>query len=228
MGSTTIESQAPAPQSVSSSMSDYVSSLPALYQAQMQYEPQMQAMNLAMLQQYGTQFGQAYKDINSAMYPETAALQEKLATQASEGMSGDMPQWAKDSYRNEMNANLGTNVGSGIGADYASRGMMEQQKGWQDYYRNLGLSVAGRQPLAQGGTTPQTNYMQGYQPAQALNYNASNYGSWAGSYSSAQQANPWAQMGGALIGATGNVLGGMATAGTLSSIRFKKNVIKWA
>jgi hypothetical protein len=56
--------------------------------------------------------------------------------------------------------------------------MLEQQKSWQDYYSNLGLSVAGRQPLAQGGVTPQTNYMQGYQPAQALNYASNNYSSY--------------------------------------------------
>jgi hypothetical protein len=181
MGSSGTEIQypsAPAAQTTAQSMADYVQSLPALYQAQMQYEPQLQAMNLGMLQQYGTQFGEAYKNINDAMYPETAKLQEQLATQASQGISGDMPQWAKDSYRSEMGANLGTNAGSGIGADYASRGMLEQQKGWQDYYSNLGLSVAGRQPLAQGGTTGQTNYMQGYQPAQALNYAASNYGNY--------------------------------------------------
>jgi hypothetical protein len=182
MGSSGTEIQYPSatpPQSTASSMADYVSSLPALYQAQSQYEPAMQALNLQMLQQYGTQFGEAYKNINAAMYPETARLQEQLANKASEGMNSDMPQWAKDSYRSEMGANLGTNVGSGIGADYASRGMLEQQKNWQDYYSNLGLTVAGRQPLAQGGVQGQTNYMQGYQPAQGLNYSASGYGNYS-------------------------------------------------
>jgi len=169
----------PAAPSVQDSMAQYVQSLPALYEAQMQYEPQLQQQQLAMLQQYGTQFGEAYKGMNDAMYPETAGLQEQIAQKASEGMSAEMPQWAKDSYRNEMNSNLGTNAGSPIGADYASRGMMEQQKGWNDYYTNLGLSAAGRQPLATGGTTPQTNYMQGYQPNQALSYNSQNYGSYS-------------------------------------------------
>ena len=172
-GSTTHVSQAPAPQSTTSSMKDYAESLPAVYQAQLQYEPLMQQQNLAMLQQYGTQFGQAYKGMNDAMYPETAGLQEQIAAKASAGMNSEMPSWAKDAYRSEMNANLGTNAGSPIGADYASRGMLEQQKNWNDYYTNLGLSAAGRQPLAQGGVTPQTNYMQGYQPAQALANNAS-------------------------------------------------------
>ena len=38
-------------ESTTSAMSDYVNSLPALYQAQLQYEPQIQGMNLDMLQQ---------------------------------------------------------------------------------------------------------------------------------------------------------------------------------
>jgi hypothetical protein len=161
MGSTTTSTQAPAPQNVQTSMQDYVNSLPALYQAQMQYEPQMQALNLAMLQQYGLPMGQAYQNINEALYPQTSAIQENLAGIANEGMSGQLPQWAQDQYRSEMNANLGNNVGSGIGADYASRGLMQQTQNWQQYYQNLGLSVAGRQPLAQGGTSQQLNYMQG-------------------------------------------------------------------
>jgi len=171
--------QAPAAPSVNDTMQQYVQSLPALYQAQMQYEPQMQQMNLDMLQQFGTQYGQAQKAVNDAMYPETSALQEQIAQKASTGMNEQMPAWAQDAYKSGVNANLGTNVGSPMGADYASRGMMEQQKGWNDYYTNLGLSAAGRQPLAQGGTTPQTNYMQQYQPAQAMNYNANTYSSYA-------------------------------------------------
>lgn len=214
MGGTTIEAPStPQPQTTAESMADYVASLPALYQVQMQYEPLMQQMNLNMLQQYGGQFGQAMKNINDTLYPETASLQEQLASQASDGMSADMPQWAKDAYRSEMGANLGTNAGSPIGADYASRGMLEQQKGWQDYYRNLGLSVAGRQPLATGGTTGQTNYMQGYQPQQALNYNANTYGSYSNAYANmyntnAQQANSNPYLS-AAAGIGGSALGGM-------------------
>jgi hypothetical protein len=181
-------------------MQQYVASLPGLYQAQMQYEPQLQQQNLSMLQQYGTQFGEAYKNINEAMYPETAALQEQLANKASTGMNSEVPSWAKDAYRSELNANLGTNVGSGIGADYVSRGMLEQQKNWQDYYSNLGLSVAGRQPLAQGGTTGQTNYAQQYQPGQALGYSASNYGTYAQASQPFQQA---ASPGGVNLGILG-------------------------
>jgi hypothetical protein len=206
-GGDTTTVQVPAPQSTTSSMADYVASLPALYQAQLQYEPQMQQMSLNMLQQYGTQFGQAARDINQTLYPETAALQEQLASQAGAGMNADMPQWAKDSYRNEMNANLGTNAGSPIGADYASRGMLEQQKNWQDYYRNLALSTSGRQPLAQGGTTPQTNYMQGYQPQQALQNNASGYNAWAGSMNSMYQPSVWGQIGGGLAQGIGSGIG---------------------
>jgi len=216
MSTTTIQQPAtPAPASTSSSMADYAASLPAVYEAQMKYEPLMQAQNLAMLQQYGAQYGQAQKAINDALYPETAALQEQIASKASEGMNAEIPSWAKDSYRNEMNANLGTNAGSPIGADYASRGMLEQQKNWQDYYTNLGLSASGKQPLATGGTTSQLNYMQGYQPQQALNYSANTYGNYSNAYSSmygtnqqqASQGNPYFN---AAAGAVGTLGGGWA------------------
>ena len=228
MGGTTIESpDTPTPQTTAESMADYVQSLPALYEAQMQYEPQMQQMNLDMLQQYGTQFGEAYKGMNDAMYPETAGLQEQIAQQASEGMNSEMPDWAKDSYRDEMNANLGTNAGSPIGADYASRGMLEQQKGWQDYYRNLGLSVASKQPLAQGGTTGQTNYMHGYQPSQGLDYSANTYGNYSSAYANMYGSNQQ-QAAANQSNMQGYVKMGLAGAGTMmSAIRYKENVKKW-
>ena len=204
-GGTTITNSAPPAPTVTDTMGDYVNSLPELYQAQLQYEPQMQAMNLQMLQDYGTQFGEAYRDINASLYPETAALQEQLAGQATEGMEQGLTPEEMQQYRELYSSQLGTNAGSGMGADYMGSSLVQANQQRKDYYRNLGLSVAGRQPLAQGGTTGQTNWMQQYQPAQALGNQASNYGSWANSFESAYSPSPWGQIGAGVATGIGNM-----------------------
>lgn len=214
-GSKTEIVSAPPAQSVSGQMDDYVKSLPALYEAQMKYDPQLVQQQLELLQQYGLPFAQAYKQANDALYPETAQLQEQMAAQAGEGMSGEVPDWMRQEYQSNLRANLGTNVGSGIGADYMSRGMMQQKQDWQNYYRDLGLSLAGRQPLAQAGVTGQAGWMQQYQPQQALNYGANTYGSWAGSHSAMVHQNPWTQIGAGFAQGAGEGIGQAIGAGTL-------------
>ena len=124
------------------------------------------------------------RDANQAMYPETAQLQEQLAGQASEGMNAQMPNWMQEQYQSNMNANLGNNVGSGIGADYMSRGMMQQQQDYQNYYRNLGLSVAGRQPLAMPNTPQTANYSQQFTPNANMGFMSQNYATNAAANSS--------------------------------------------
>jgi len=169
----------PTAPSISDTMADYTESLPALYAAQMEYAPQLAQQQVDLMSQYGGQYGQAMKDSQAAMNPETTALQEKLAGQASEGMDAGLSDFEKEQYRDTMSANLGTNAGSGIGADYMSTGMMQAQQGRQDQYRNLGLSLAGKQQMAQPSVPGQANYMQGYQPGQALGFASQNYGSFA-------------------------------------------------
>lgn len=195
--------------SVGQQMNEYVESLPALYEAQMKYDPLIAQQQLEMMQQYGGQYGEAMRGINEALYPETAGLQEQMAGQATERMEAGVPQEQQDAYIDQLRSNLGTNVGSGIGADYTSRGMLQQQQEYQDYYRNLGLSLAGRQPLAQGQQPGTTGYMQQYQPGQALDYGANTYGS----YSQAsrpmalqpQQKTDWMSSAGSMMGGFGKM-----------------------
>lgn len=203
---TQVVQAAPAP-STSDSMAEYVKSLPALYEAQMQYNPQLVEQELGLLQQYGLPFAQAYKQANDALYPETARLQEQLAAQASAGMEAGVPEAQRRMYQDQLRANLGTNAGSGVGADYTSRQMVNQQQQYQNYYRDLGLSLAGRQPLASAGVSGQANWMQGYTPQQALNYGASTYGSWAGSMQAQTTPSVWGQIGGGLSQGIGSGLG---------------------
>jgi hypothetical protein len=207
MGGTSIEQ--PQQPSVQSSISDYVQNYPALFSLQQQYAPQEAAQQVALAQQYAAPLGEAYRTAQEQIYPNETALSNELTAQAREGMSSTVPEWQKAQYQSDLNANLGSNVGSGIGADYMSRGMQQQQQDWQRYYQNMGLSIAGRQPIATASTPTTTNVLQGYTPQGVMNYNASNYGTAANIYGTqSQQSNPWMSMAGTLGGAA---LGGWST-----------------
>lgn len=173
--------QPPAPPqpTTGDAVNAWVKAMPQVYEMQMKYAPLEAQQQVDMLKQYGTEAAQAYKAANDALYPETAALQEQLATQASEGMQSGVPDWMKEQYRNELRAQVGDNALAGSGADYISRGMLQQAQDYQNYYRNLGLSVAGRQPLAQA-SSPQTTNMMGQNTLQGTqNFMSQNYGTFA-------------------------------------------------
>jgi len=108
---------------------------------------------------------QLLQSIDQSLYPKTAGIQENLAGIASEGSNAtQMPDWMRQQYLSDFNSQLGTNAGSPMGADYTSRGMQNQLFQQQQYYQNMGLSLAGRQPLT-GATPPQyTNYASGFTP----------------------------------------------------------------
>lgn len=171
----------PAPQpTAGQSAKEWADAMPQVYETEMKYAPLQAQSELDLLQKYAAPIGQAYKSAMESLYPETAGLQENLAAQANQGMNAEMPTWMKDAYKDQFNANLGTSAGSPIGADYMSRGMMMQQKQYNDYYRDLALSVSGRQPLAQP-VQPQTgNYSQGFTPGNVMAMNQGTYGSYTG------------------------------------------------
>ena len=209
MGGTTIEQ--PTQPTVTSSITDYVKNYPALFNLQQKYAPQEAAQQVALAQKYAGALGTAYKTAQEAMYPAETAITNSLNQQIQSGMSSQVPEWMRNQYQSDLNANLGTNVGSGIGADYISRGLLQQQQDWQNYYRNLGLSVTGRQPVYSANTqTPNSNAItQGYTPQGVMNYNQQGYGTAAGLYSSTSNQSPaWMNVLGTLGGAA---LGGWST-----------------
>lgn len=162
-GSTTevMNVSAPPAQTTSQSIADWVSALPSVYETEMKYAPQIAAQE---------------KSINDNLYPTTAGLQESLAGIANQGINATtMPDWMKKNYQSDLNANLGTNAGSPAGADYVSTGMQKQLFEQQKYYQNLGLSLAGRQPL----TTASTNWTSGMTPQSVMQSDNTNYGNYA-------------------------------------------------
>jgi len=174
--------QAPSQPSTADAVNAWIQGMPQVYQTQMEYAPKQAAQAVELAKTYAQPYGEAMKTAQEALYPGTSAIQEKLANQALTGMDSTIPDWMKQQYQSNVNANLGTNVGSGMSADYVSRGLLEQQKGWNDYYRNLGLSVSGRQPLTQASTPSTTDYMSQFTPNSVMNYMSNGYNTAAGIY----------------------------------------------
>lgn len=171
---------APAQPSTAEAISAWVQSMPQVFAEQQRQAPLEAAQQVQLAQQYAQPLALAYKTAQETLYPTTSALQENMATQATEGMNAtSMPSWMRDQYLSDFNANIGTNAGAPIGADYVSRGMQKQLFEQQKYYRDLGLSLAGRQPLSQP-TTPQTNnYASTFTPSSVMSAQSQNYGTYA-------------------------------------------------
>ena len=179
---------APQPQTTAQSMQDWVANYPAMFNIQQQYAPQEAAQQVSLAQQYAEPLGQAMKSAQEAMYPNETAFTQQALQQAQTGMNQGLPDWAKSQYMDTMRAQLGENALSGAGADYMSTGLNEQTKNWQDYYRNMGLSIAGKQPIATATTPSYSNYASTFTPQSVMNYNSQNYGNYANAWS-ANQAN---------------------------------------
>jgi hypothetical protein len=177
---TVVQSKAPEAPSTAEAINAWVKSMPQVYATQMQYAPKEAAMQLGIAQEYALPLAQAYQNIQQQLYPETSKLQETLAGQAMQGSTAtEMPDWMRKQYMSDFNSQLGTNAGSPIGADYTSRGMQNQLFQQQKYYRDLGLSLAGRQPLSQPSTPQTTNQMSTFTPQSVMNFTQQGYGTYA-------------------------------------------------
>lgn len=209
-GGTTIEQ--PVAPTATSSMTDYVNNYPRLFELMKQYAPQEAQMNVDLTQQYALPMAQALKSAQDAMYPNETALTNQLTQQVQQGMSGQLPEWARNQYLDTQKSLLGENALSGAGADYMSTGLNEQSKNWQDYYTNLGLSITGRQPVYNASQAGYTNQLGGYTANGVASANNQAYNTSANLYSNSQQSSPWENIGGSILGAgIGSFTGGLGT-----------------
>lgn len=202
----------PTAPSTTSSIADWAANMPQVYETQMKYAPLEAAQQVQLAQQYAAPLAQAYYEAQKTMYPEAVGMQEQLAKQSLAGMNAGLSDWEKQQYQSDLAAQLGTNVGSGIGSDYMSRGMLAQQQQRQDYYRNLGLSVAGLQPVSTATGAQTSNYMSGFTPQSVMSSNNQNYGTMANIYGTqagmaSQNAANKTSMYNAGIGAAGTIGG---------------------
>lgn len=192
------------------SMADWIKNYPAMWELQEKYAPLEAQQQVALAQQYAQPFGEAMKTAQEAMYPNETAFTQQALQQAQTGMNQGLPDWARQSYMDTMRAQLGENALAGAGADYMSTGLLEQQKNWQDYYTNLGLSIAGKQPISQATMPGYSNYASTYTPTSVMNYNAQNYGNYANAWSNAaaNQSNPFLNILGSIGGGLAGGIGG--------------------
>jgi hypothetical protein len=179
--------ETPQAPSLSQQIQDYIGSLPSILQAQQQYGPAFEQQNLATQKTFAPQ----YKQLQDSLYPELAGLRDQLFSQATVGaQNGGMPEYMRNQYLDQFRAEVGANNGSGIGADYISRRMLNQAETYKQYNQNLGLSMIGAQPLYQAGQAGQSfNANAGYNAGTALNYGAQTYGNYVGAYGSMYGSN---------------------------------------
>lgn len=146
--------QVPQPPTAAQNMQDYIANYPKLFELQKEYDPQLAQQQLDLLTEFGPQYDQVLNEQQKAISPYTYGLTEQLAKIASEGMEGGANNQFQRQYLDQLRAEVGGNAGSGIGADYVSRGFNQQNEDFKRYYQNLGTSLIGRMPLT-AGTTPQ-------------------------------------------------------------------------
>lgn len=169
---------APAP-TTQEGIDAWVKSMPTVFAEQQRQAPLEAQQQLELLQQYGLPLSQTLQSIDQSLYPQTSGLQENLAGIASQGANAtQMPEWMRSQYMSDFNSQLGTNAGSPMGADYTSRGMQNQLFQQQQYYQNMGLSLAGRQPLTSAQSPQYTNYASTFTPTGVMNQQMQGYNSY--------------------------------------------------
>ena len=186
----------------------WADTMPQVYETQMKYAPLEAAQQVQLAQQYAQPYGEAMLTAQKAMYPEEYALREELMAQGRAGMESGVPDWQKQQYQSDLNANMGTNVGSGIGADYMSRGLLQQNQDWKNYYRNLSMSLSGSQPVYQATQPSTSNFMSSYSPSSVLNSQLQGYGTAMSGYN-ARLGNQGGGWGSALGSIGGGAAGGI-------------------
>jgi hypothetical protein len=159
-----------------------------------------------------------YNSLNS-MFPGLMGLPGQMSQIASQGMNENMPTWMQQEYQSDLSARLGNNVSSPIGADYMSRGLMNQAEDWRRYYQNMGMQLSGQIPQLQNAMT------SGFNPGQALSYASSTYSPYLQALQNqGTQGGLGAGIGSALGGAGGflftggNPMGAMLGAGLGGSL----------
>ena len=165
-GSPSIETPTPPAQpTASQSMAEYVANLPQMYDVEMQYQPK---------------FAELEKMINEQLYPNTAGLQETMAGQVADALSQAPPDWYQENVADTLKGQLGRNlVYNPQGQEQFGLATNQANKDWGDYYRNVALSAAGRQPLA----APQS-LTQSFNPGSIMGMNSATYSPYASAYSS--------------------------------------------
>lgn len=207
--STKVKTETPAPSAptVAGSLADQKEFAKAQYELGLQYNPQLAAQDFALSSEYAPKYQQLMQQTEAAAYPYTAGLQEQLAKRASEGIGGSLTDQMQQSYRDQLRSEIGPNVGSGIGADYVSRGMVDATQQYQRYYDDLGLSLTGRLPLSQAQNPQFRTAQQLADPNAIMGFNQGVYGTQGSIFNNMYSSQA------ALLGSKNQAIGQMVGGG---------------
>jgi hypothetical protein len=190
------------------SLQEQINLQPQLLEARQKYDPQFNALDFQQLQQYLPQLNDLVSAEQARMSPNQYALNEDLAKQALEGSKADLPSLMKQSALDTFRSEIGSNVGSPIGAEYTSRNLAQLGEQYRNNYQNMGLSLLNKFP-----TQTQSPNLQGSQGLSAQNLNSA-YGNNVGAYGAYQSAlaNSYYQPAPRSGMNMGGVLGGLGAA----------------
>lgn len=189
----------PAPPTSTGSVSEYISNYPRLIEAQ---------------EQYGGRDLASQRAAQEFAYPELAGMSQDLMGQISQGMNESVPDWYASQVQDTLKSQLGRNLVYNPQAQ-ESFGLRTQEahKGYQDYYRNLAMSMANKQPVFQSQSPT-----AGYTPQGVMGMQASTYSPYMNAWSGQQnrqfqqsmsnQQMPWMALQGA-----GNLMSGVGSFG---------------
>lgn len=224
-----ITPKAPEAQSLASQLQDYINAQPQLFKLQQEQAPQEAALQLQLLQQYGADLGLAQRQAQEAVNPELTALQNQLFQeglnrlgQAQTGLTDDLKNLYKENFQSQV-----YDPSSRIGADAVSKSLLGADIAYRNDATNLGLSLAGYQPIGQPYAPTVTNQLAGLSAGNALNMNSNNYAAQLGySRPFIKEGTPtdWAGIIGGVAGigaglATGNPMLAISGAGSLGGLK---------
>lgn len=172
----------PAQPTAGETLKEQIALQPELFAARQKYDPLYNQMDFDALKTYTPQINDLMAAEQQRLSPNQYALNEDLAKQALEGSKADLPALMKQSALDTFRSEIGSNVGSPIGAEYTSRNLAQLGEQYRNNYQNMGLSLLNKFP-----TQAQTATPQGAQSFSQQNLNAA-MGNTIGAYSAYNNA----------------------------------------
>jgi len=190
-GKTEVFQPTPPPQpSTADAIREYAAVQPLLFEQQLEFAPREAQLQLDLARQFAGPSAQLMKEAQETLFPGTSALQEKLAGQALQRIEQPFTPEEEAEALDIFRSNLGTNIGSPIGASAITKDLLGFRNTRQQEAVNLGLSLAGRQPLPQPATPATSNFLGSFTPGQALGFQQGTFGAFS------QASRPFVDFGG--------------------------------
>lgn len=139
--------------------------MPTILETQLQFQPQFDRATFQSFAELAPEFARVQREALEATSPNLAALDEELAKQALSASQEGLPEELRENFRNTFVSLVG-DPRSGIGADFVSKQLLEQDLAFRQAAQNLGLSLQGKVPVTQAFQQPSSfQVANAFQPA---------------------------------------------------------------